>query len=115
IGRFVYEWEHARFNVVDHHITCHIHFRFPDRTAMRRVFSYDWRFWTLPEVREAMLEAGFNRVGIYIEGWDERRWEANGIYRLRKRYDNQEGWLAFVVGHTGRRPNGPTPALPDRP
>ena len=104
VGRFTYEWEHASFNVVDHHIVCHIHFRFPDGTAMRRAFTYDWRFWTLPEVREAMREAGFPEVETYVEGWDEAKWVSNGIYRLRKRYENQQGWLAFLVGHTGRRP-----------
>ena len=98
IGRFTYLWEHASFNAIDHHIVCHIHFRFPDGTRMERAFTYDWRLWTLPEVREAMLEAGFRTVEMYVEGWDDRKNEADGIYRLRKRLPNQEGWLAYVVG-----------------
>jgi SAM-dependent methyltransferase len=98
IGPFTYLWQHASFNAIDHHIVCHIHFRFPDGTRMQRAFTYDWRLWTLPEVREAMLEAGFGAVEIYVEGWDDRKNVADGIYRLRKRFPNQEGWLAYVVG-----------------
>jgi len=98
IGPFTYLWLHDSFNAIDHHIVCHIHFRFPDGTRMRRVFSYDWRLWSLPEIREAMLEAGFARAEIYVEGWDDRRNVSDGVYRLRRRFANQEGWLAYIVG-----------------
>jgi hypothetical protein len=98
VERFTYEWEHESFNVVDHHIVCHIHFRFRDGTRMRRAFSYDWRLWTLPEVKEAMLEAGFRRAEIYLEGWNEKKNEGNEIFRLRRTFENQLGWLAYVVG-----------------
>jgi len=98
IGPFTYLWEHGSFNAIDHHIVCHIHFRFPDGTKMKRAFTYDWRLWTLPEVRDAMLEAGFRAVEIYVEGWDDRKNVADGIYRLRRRFPNQEGWLAYIVG-----------------
>jgi SAM-dependent methyltransferase len=97
-GRFTYLWEHASFNPIDHHILCHIHFRFPDGTQMKRAFTYDWRLWTLPEIQDAMLEAGFGRAEVYVEGWDDRRNKADGVYRLRKRFTNQEGWLAYCVG-----------------
>ena len=98
IERFTYEWEHESFNVVDHHMVCHIHFRFRDRSAIRRAFSYDWRLWTLPEVREAMLEAGFRRAEIYLEGWNEKKNEGDEIFRRRRYFENQLGWLAYVVG-----------------
>ncbi len=98
IGRFTYLWEHASFNVIDHHIVCHIHFRFPDGTRMNKAFTYDWRLWTLPEIQDAMLEAGFRRCEVYVEGWDERKNVADGVYRLRRRFVNQEGWLAYCVG-----------------
>jgi SAM-dependent methyltransferase len=98
IGPFTYLWEHASFNAIDHHIVCRIHFRFPDGTKMKRAFTYDWRLWTLPEVKETMLEAGFSAVEFYVEGWDDENNVADGVYRLRKRFPNQEGWLAYVVG-----------------
>lgn len=32
-----------------------------------RAFVYEWRLWSLAELREAMLEAGFTRVDVYKE------------------------------------------------
>ena len=30
-----------------------------------RAFEYNWRLWTIAELREAMLEAGFESVDVY--------------------------------------------------
>ncbi len=95
---FTYVWEHASFNPIDHHLVCHIHFRFRDGSTMKRVFTYDWRFWTLPEVQELMLEAGFRHAEVYVEGWDDEKDKPDDTYRLRRRFENQEGWLAMVAG-----------------
>lgn len=98
VPAFTYVWEQARFNAVDHHIVCHIHFHLPRGTRLRRAFSYDWRLWTLPELRELMRDAGFRATEVYIDGWDERAEEGDGIFRRRTRYPNQAGWVAYVVG-----------------
>ncbi len=96
---FVYEWQQARFNPIDHRIVCHIHFKFHDGTRMRRVFTYDWRMWMLPELQELMREAGFRHVEVWVEGWDWEKHEPSDVYRRRTRFENQLGWLAFVIGH----------------
>jgi len=98
VPAFGYQWEHARFNPVDHHLLCHIHFRLWDGTWMRKAFSYDWRLWTPPELREVMAEAGFRSSTVYVEGWNDKENKPDGHYRLKRDFDNQEGWLAYVVG-----------------
>lgn len=95
---FTYVWEQARFNPIDHHIYCHIHFRLVDGTKMTRAFTYDWRLWTLPELQELMREAGFAETEVYMDGWDDEADEADGVYRLRKRFENTPSWVAYVVG-----------------
>ncbi len=95
---FGYEWEHAHFDPITHRLRCYIHFRLRDGTRLRRAFRYDWRLWTLPEIREALAEAGFARSEVYIEGTDSRTGAGNGAYRRRAHMENQEGWLAVVVG-----------------
>ncbi len=95
---FTYVWEQAAFNPVDHRLRCHIHFQLRDGRALERAYTYDWRLWTLPEVREAMLEAGFADVQVWVEGWDERRDRPDETYHLRTRFAQQAGWLAVVVG-----------------
>jgi len=96
---FTYEWEHAHFDPISHRLRCHIHFRFRDG-SMRRAFSYDWRMWTLPEIREAMAEAGFPRCEVYLEDMDSKTGAGTGRYRRRRQYENQLGWLAILVGVT---------------
>jgi SAM-dependent methyltransferase len=98
VPAFTYVWQQVSFNPIDHHLVCDIHFRFRDGTRMKRAFHYDWRLWTLPEIADALREAGFRGVHVYVEGWDERRHRPDDIYRLRTRFENQHGWLACVVG-----------------
>jgi SAM-dependent methyltransferase len=98
VPAFNYIWDQASYNVIDHHIVCHIHFKLTNGEKIRRAFTYDWRLWTLPELQELLLEAGFEQAEVYLEGWDEEADDTDGVFRRRKRYENQEGWVAYVVG-----------------
>jgi len=100
VPRFTYTWEQADFNPVTHDILCHIHFALRDGKKIKRAFSYDWRLWTLPELQELLLEAGFAEAEIYVEGWDDEADDTDGIFRRRKKFENQAGWIAYVVGST---------------
>lgn len=94
---FVYIWDQASFNPIDSSMTCHIHFEFPDRSRMERAFTYHWRLWTLPEIRELLHEAGFSQVDIYWEGTDEESEEGNGIYEPREVGEADAGWVCYIV------------------
>ena len=98
IKPFTYVWQHERFNPVTHDILCHIHFDFPDGSRIEKAFTYDWRLWTIPELHEVLAEAGFAGTDLYTHGWGKDG-ESDEIYRSRKRFDNEEGWLAYVVGY----------------
>ena len=94
---FTYVWEQASFNPVDSTMTCHIHFEFPDRSRLDRAFSYYWRLWTLPEIRELLTEAGFGTVTVYWEGTDSETNEGNGIYAPSEVGDADPGWVCYIV------------------
>ena len=99
---FVYIWDQAEFNPITHEFVCHIHFRFPDRSRLIKAFSYEWRLWTLPEVRELLTEAGFSRVGVYWEEFEEDpenpdEMEGTGIYSETLDAENQEAWIAYII------------------
>lgn len=64
---FTYVWEQADYNPLTGHMRTHIHFRFADGSELRRAFSYRWRLWTIPELREMLAEAGFSEVQIFRE------------------------------------------------
>ena len=93
---FTYVWDQAAFNPISDEITCHIHFEFPDGSEMRRAFTYHWRLWSLAEVCEALRDAGFKTADVYWEG-DGEDGEGDGIFRRRKRAENSEGWIAYIV------------------
>lgn len=99
VPAFTYFWDQQTFNPIDNHFICHIHFQLRDGTRMRRAFSYDWRFWTLAEIRELLQEAGFAAVDVYTDDWDDALGESNGIYRKRTRFDPEGVWLGYAVAH----------------
>lgn len=94
---FRYVWDLARFDPINSHCTFYIHFRFRDGSELRRAFRYDWRLWTIPEVRELLLEAGFRRADVYWEGEGEDG-EGDGIFRRREHAPYEPVWVAYVVG-----------------
>ena len=94
---FTYIWEQASFNPIDGMMDCHIHFTFPDGSRMDRAFSYRWRLWTLPELREMLAEAGFRDIVVYWEGTDEDANEGNGIFEPAEMGDPDPGWICYIV------------------
>jgi len=95
-GDFIYRWEQARFDAFSHDFQCHIHFLFPDGSKIYRAFSYDWRLWMAPELRDILLEAGFSRVHFYWEKTDARG-EGTGIFYEPDYVENQEIWWTYIA------------------
>ena len=96
IDGFTYVWEQAEFEPVTSRIVCHIHFRFPDGSKIKRAFTYDWRLWTLPELRELLVEAGFKRVRVYWEG-DDGEGGGNGEFEEHATGVADLAWIAYLV------------------
>lgn len=94
---FTYIWDQASFNPINGLMTCHIHFEFPDKSRIDEAFSYRWRLWTLPEIRELLLEADFQDVTVYWEGTDEQNNEGNGVYEPSEIGDADPGWVCYIV------------------
>ncbi len=95
-GGFTYVWDQHIVNPIDHAVVNYIHFEFKDGTKLERAFAYHWRFWTLPELRELLEEAGFSRSHVYWEDEDEDG-EGTGVYRARKKADNAGAWVAYLI------------------
>ncbi len=93
---FTYVWEQARYLPVTGEIECHIHFKFPDKSKLKRAFSYTWRLWTLPEITELLAEAGFKNPTVYWEGTDEDG-EGDGVFAPDAHGEADAGWIAYIV------------------
>jgi SAM-dependent methyltransferase len=98
---FTYLWQLDRYDPVANFARFHIHFKFNDRGGIRRAFTYDWRLWTIPEIREVLHEAGFRHVDIYWEGIDTRSGYGNSVFRKARTAQNAPGWIAFFVASNG--------------
>jgi len=100
---FTFIWDQDKYNPITHDILCHIHFVFPDGSKMENAFTYDWRLWTIPELTELLLEAGFSKVRIF---WDEFEddddddndyLESTGKFIEVTEIDQQESWVSYIV------------------
>jgi len=96
-ARFTYVWQQEKVNVVTGEVCCHLHFTFRDGSRLRRAFSYDWRLWSIPEMRDCLLAAGFAQARVYWENEDARGRDL-GTWRLAQDEPNAPTWLAYVVG-----------------
>jgi len=94
---FTYLWDQRKFNPITFEALCHIHFKFPDGSKMKRAFTYDWRMWTLPEIRETLADAGFAKSTVYWEGTDEETGEGNDIYTPTEVGDDDPSWIVYIV------------------
>lgn len=94
---FTYVWDQAMVNPITNEVLNHIHFRFPDGSEIRRAFTYDWRLWTLAEIREVLEEAGFRRSTVYWEGTERRTGAGNGVFKPTDRGEPCAGWIAYIV------------------
>lgn len=94
-GGFTYVWDQHAYNPVSGDMECRIHFEFRDGTRLRNAFTYHWRLWTMPEVRELLLEAGFKNVVTYCEG-ENGNGGGDGRFRAASRCPADAGIIAYL-------------------
>ncbi len=95
-----YVWDQVSFDPVTYHIDCRIHFEFPNGRRLRNAFTYDWRLWTLPELRDILDEAGFKDVHVLWETTDRKKNKGTGNVRRAERGEADRSWVAYIVGRT---------------
>ena len=95
---FTYVWEQKNYNPVNGEIICNIHFEFPDGSRIKNAFTYCWRLWTIAEIRELLMEAGFSATNVYWQGWDEKGEEGDGDFYPVESADADAGWIAYLAG-----------------
>lgn len=99
--RFTYIWEQEDFNPIKNEGLFQIHYRFKNGRTWKRVFTYDWRIWSIAEMRDAMEQVGFKKTHVFWEG-DDGKGGGNDIFERAEDAENCEVWLAYVVGVKGK-------------
>ncbi|XP_061374086.1 uncharacterized protein LOC133316363 isoform X2 [Gastrolobium bilobum] len=105
---FTYVWEQAEFDIIQRktRISLHFHIKKQQR-KLRHAFSYSWRLWTLPEIRDCLEEAGFRSVHFWVREMPDTteivRTEGFGVgkdvkYEEATSFQQQDSWNAYIVG-----------------
>ncbi|KAL5716806.1 hypothetical protein ACHQM5_009926 [Ranunculus cassubicifolius] len=105
---FTYFWEQAEFDIVNRmtRISLHFHLRKQQRKILH-AFSYTWRLWSLPEIKDCLEEAGFKSVHFWIRQMPDTNDVKNSKafnagrdvkYEEVSSFKQQDAWNAYVVG-----------------
>jgi SAM-dependent methyltransferase len=94
---FDYVWDQDVFDPINNRAVNYIHFEFPDGSRIDRAFHYDWRLWSIPELRDALHDAGFTRTEAYWERTDRKSNEGTGIYYRAKRAPDDPAWVTYIA------------------
>ncbi|MDX2115209.1 MAG: class I SAM-dependent methyltransferase [Planctomycetota bacterium] len=90
-----YIWDQHHYDPISGIMTCYIHFEFKRGPAWNRAFTYVWRLWTLPEIRELLAEAGFKNVTVYWEGENEHG-NGTGYFHPRKKGVADASFICYL-------------------
>ena len=70
-------------------------------TKLRDAFVYDWRLWSIPELRDALRDAGFVKSEVYSRFEHAR--DGRGRVHVRALASSRElgaTWCVFIAGRT---------------
>jgi hypothetical protein len=92
---FKYYWDQSSFDPVSNEAVFYIHFRVGGK-KIEKVFTYDWRMWSIPELREIMMEVGFKKTHVYWEG-TAKDGSGNGVFTRTEQGESCDSWIAYIV------------------
>jgi len=92
-----YFFEQSEFDPITNKTRFHLSFQRNGERKRGRVFSYDWRMYSIAEIRDVMLDAGFKDTVVYWEGTG-RDGRGSGVFRRREKGEPCEVWVAYIVG-----------------
>lgn len=93
---FTYYWDQTGFDPVTNEGVFHIHFKLGHGKKIERVFTYDWRLWTIPELRDILEEVGFSKTHVYWEGTNSKG-GGNGVFTRTEKGEPCLSWIAYIV------------------
>jgi hypothetical protein len=93
---FSYQWKQVSYNPINSEARYSISFSFPDGSRLNDAFVYDWRLWTIREVRELLSEAGFRATHVY---WavDEEIGPGEIAWKRRETAPSDASWTCYLV------------------
>ena len=94
---YSYYWDQDAIDPLTHHARFYIHFKRKGEAKRTKVFAYEWRMWTVAELKDLLLEAGFSKVNLYWEG-TTKSGEGDGHFKISEKGDECEAWVCYIAG-----------------
>lgn len=94
--KYSYYWDQDSYDPINNHAQFYIHFKRFGEQKREQVFSYDWRLWSIPEIKDIMMEVGFKGCDVYWEGTDSNG-EGNGIFEKTTEGEVCDSWVAYIA------------------
>lgn len=93
---FNYYWDQTGFDPVTNRALFYIHFKPKGQKKIEKVFTYDWRMWSIPELRDLLIEVGFAKTHVYWEG-TTRSGDGDGKFTRTEKGEACLSWIAYIV------------------
>ncbi|PAN27468.1 hypothetical protein PAHAL_5G082700 [Panicum hallii] len=104
---FTYFWEQEEFDIISRQTRISLHFQAGKKQMLRHAFTYHWRLWSIPEIKDCLEEAGFESIHVWIRempntqsSGNAKEYNANRDvkYEESQRFNQGDAWNAYVVG-----------------
>lgn len=101
--RIRYTWEQRHADPLTGMVTDVLHFRVEKGGVIEQeifdAFVYEWRLWSVPELRDAMLEAGFTATEVYAKTADAVDEEGNAyVLPIEDPDELDDSFIVLVAG-----------------
>lgn len=93
---FSYFWDQDSYDPVTNDAQFYIHFKPKGQKKIKKAFSYDWRLYSIPEIKDILEDVGFKNIHVYWEGTDEDG-EGDGEFKRVTQGEDCESWVAYIV------------------
>lgn len=93
---FDYYWDQDSFDPISNTARFYIHFKRKNEKKQKKAFSYHWRMWSIPELRDILKDAGFSNTFVYWEQSDKKG-EGTGVFKKSLKGEACETWVAYLV------------------
>ena len=93
---FSYFWDQDTFDPITNESMFYIHFKPKNGRRVNKAFVYDWRLWSIPEIRDVLKDAGFDKTHVYWEGTTEDG-EGDDKFSRTDKGEYCESWIAYIV------------------
>lgn len=101
-GRVRYTWEQREADPLTGMVVNAMHFRIERggviEDEIRDAFVYRWRLWSVPELRDALREAGFVRTDVYGKMPDAVDGDGRAYVLAMEEVEDGEGFIVCVCG-----------------